>query len=74
MKAQLIDPAELEQREVMRRNAIANAAMEIVKGLVTNPVAIKDTGSKKLAAYALEVATEIFDYVQPSPVASRLTN
>jgi hypothetical protein len=73
MKAQLIDPAELEQREVMRRNAIANAAMEIVKELAGNPAWANSFAAEDMGAYALEVAVTIFNYVNP-PVASRLTN
>jgi hypothetical protein len=70
MKAQLIDPVELEQREVMRRNAIANAAMELARGIVsTEAGATANAGV--VADHALAIATEIFNYVNP-PVASRL--
>jgi hypothetical protein len=69
MKATMIDPAELEQREVMRRNAIANAAMEIAKAFAgSNREGIDGVFC---AQQGLVAAEQIFNYVNP-PVAARL--
>lgn len=64
MNAKIIDGNELEQREQMRKVAIANMAMELAKGYATSGL---DLPATIVAERSLVIATKIFDSQLPRP-------